>query len=125
MHTLLVQVTIFSGLTVTLGNLMDYFTSVNTELITQCIISVESSDGIGSGYQTNVSASSMAPKLLQTTIPLSSSYAYLYAIGKNSFALYHNISLRKAVRVLATTTIYCVVHVGRGIQEFLTNTPSW
>ena len=83
-YTLLVQVTIFSGLTVTLGNLVDYFTSVNTELITQCNISVNDSDGIGSGYQTNMSASSMAPKLLQTTSPQSSTYAYVYAIGKNS-----------------------------------------
>ena len=83
-YTLLVQVTIFSGQTVILGNLMDYFTSVNTELITQCNISVNDSGGIGSGYQINMSASGMTPKLLQTTSPLSSTYAYLYAIGKSS-----------------------------------------
>ena len=81
---LLVQVSIFSGLTVILGNLVDYFTSVNTELVNQCIISDNASDDIGSDYQTNLSSSSMAPNLLQTTTPLSSTHAYLNALGKNS-----------------------------------------
>ena len=82
--TLLVQVAMLIGQTVILGELVDYFTSVNTEQITQCIMSAGASDRIGGGDQSNMSVSSMAPELMQTAAPLSSTDSYLYALGKNS-----------------------------------------